>query len=43
MLGAHDMTACKYDLTDFGHTVAGTGILDFSCSSVRAILSSYPA
>mmetsp|Transcript_25201 Transcript_25201/g.83188 ORF Transcript_25201/g.83188 Transcript_25201/m.83188 type:complete len:167 (-) Transcript_25201:883-1383(-) len=22
---------CKHDLTDYGHTVAGTGLLDFSC------------
>lgn len=22
---------CKYDLTDWGHTIAGTGMLDFGC------------
>ena len=34
---------CKYDLTDLGHTVAGTGVLDFSCSSLAAVTSPFIA
>ena len=33
---------CKYDLTDLGHTVAGTGLLDFSCAALAAVMSSFP-
>ena len=35
-------TVCKYDLTDMGHTVAGTGLLDFSCSALASVTSPFP-
>ncbi len=29
--GAVAPPACKYDLSDWGHSVAGTGLIDFAC------------